>query len=165
MRLRTIPILVIALGLFLTACGSATPGAPTQLAAPPTTGAASRAAQPDISTNDLTRTDNQGAVEVTVTPLNLEDPRETLNFDIVLDTHSVDLSMDLATLATLKSDTGMNTQATLWDAPRGGHHVEGTLSFPASVGGKSFLDGAKTLILTIKELDAPERSFTWNLTE
>lgn len=159
MKFRTLIAITFSLGLFLAACGSAT------LAAPSATGVVSQAPQEETSASELTRTDNQGAVVVKVSPLNPEDPGEMLNFDVVLDTHSVDLSMDLATLAILMTDTGQSVQATLWDAPRGGHHVEGTLSFPASTEAKQFLEGAKTLTLTIKDLDAPERSFSWSLSE
>jgi len=107
--------------------------------------------------------DNQGAVTVIVTPLNLGDQENELKFEVALETHSVDLSMDLVTLATLTTDTGLTVQAILWDAPRGGHHVSGTLSFPASVEGKAILEGASKLRLIIKEVDAPERVFAWDL--
>lgn len=115
------------------------------------------------SSGDLKRSDGQGSVTVEVTPLNLNAPANTLEFDIVMDTHSVELSMDLATLATLTTDTGVTVQATLWDAPRGGHHVEGKLLFPASNDGKSVLEGAGKLMLTITDLDAPSRVFEWQL--
>ena len=105
--------------------------------------------------------DEQGAVTVEVGPLNLENPSETLDFEIVLNTHSVDLSMDLAALATLTTDNGKVIQATNWDAPLGGHHVSGTLSFPAQVDGNAVLDGATTITVSIADVDAPERIFTW----
>jgi hypothetical protein len=107
--------------------------------------------------------DEQGAVAVEVTPVNLTNPGESLEFEVGLNTHSVDLSMDLASLATLTTDTGKTVQASQWDAPSGGHHVSGKLIFPASVDGKSILEGAKKLTLTIKDLDAPERVFSWDL--
>ncbi len=115
------------------------------------------------SSGDLKRSDGQGSVTVEVTPLNLNAPADTLEFDIVMDTHSVELSMDLATLATLTTDTGVTVQATLWDAPRGGHHVEGKLIFPTSNDGKSILEGAGKLTLTITDLDVPSRVFEWQL--
>lgn len=68
----------------------------------------------------------------------------------------------LAELATLTTDTGKTVQAVNWDAPLGGHHVEGTLSFPAMADNVSVLDGASTLILTIMDLDVPSRTFVWN---
>ena len=109
------------------------------------------------------RTDGQGAIIFEVTPLNLNAPADTLEFNIALTTHSIDLSMDLATLATLTTDTGLTVQATLWDAPRGGHHVAGKLIFPSTVDGKPFLDGATKLTLTIVNVDAPSRVFEWGV--
>jgi hypothetical protein len=111
----------------------------------------------------LTRSDSQGAVTVEVTPDDLSKPGDTFKFDVSMSTHSVDLSMDLAADATLSTDNGTSVQATQWDAPRGGHHVSGTLSFPANTNGKSLLDGATVLTLTIQNVDAAERTFTWNL--
>lgn len=107
--------------------------------------------------------DDQGAVEVAVTPLNLNAPDGSLNFNVGLNTHSVDLSMDLALLATLETDRGLGVQAISWEAPRGGHHVSGVLSFPTTSDGKPLLEGASRLILRIQDMDAPQREFTWNL--
>jgi hypothetical protein len=112
---------------------------------------------------DLARTDEQGAVVFTVTPLDLQTPADTLEFDIAMNTHSVDLSMDLATLATLSTDTGVTAQATKWDATPGGHHVNGKLIFPATSDGKSILDGVTKLTLTIVNVDAASRVFEWQL--
>ncbi len=108
--------------------------------------------------------DDQGAVEVAVTPLNLNAPNGSLNFNVGLNTHSVDLSMDLASLATLEADNGLGVQAVSWEAPRGGHHVSGVLSFPSTSDGTSLLEGASHLTLRIHDVDTPERTFTWSLT-
>lgn len=156
MRRLLLPLL---LTLALVAC------APTQAAPlrtdPQPASASSDSSQTD--TENLTRTDQQGAIVVEVKPLNLGNPSDQLEFDVVMDTHSVDLSMDLATLATLTTDTGITVQATVWDAPRGGHHVEGKLTFPAVKDGKSILEGAGKLTLTIVNVDAPSRTFDWAL--
>lgn len=112
---------------------------------------------------EMTRTDQQGAIVVEVTPLNLGTPADILEFDIVMNTHSVDLNMNLSTLATLTTDTGVTVQPTLWDAPLGGHHLEGKLIFPTTRDGKSILEGAGKLTLTILNLDAPTRVFEWEL--
>jgi hypothetical protein len=96
-------------------------------------------------------------------PLDLTSSQDTLSFEISLETHSVDLSMDLAALATLTTDTGLSIQAAVWDAPLGGHHVSGTLSFPASVEDIAILEDASRLTLIIKGVDAPERIFAWDL--
>jgi len=150
--------LALLLGLVLTACGpspSGNDGAPESVT--PT-------AQPtQVSGAAPARTDNQGAVTLVVTPLNLGNPGATLDFDVAMNTHSVDLSMDLTTLATLTTDTGRAVQAIRWDAPQGGHHVEGELSFPAGVDGASLLQGAAKLTLTLRNVDAPERVFVWEL--
>lgn len=110
---------------------------------------------------DLSRYDGQGAIEVTVTPLNLDDPEDVIEFDVSLNTHSVDLSMDLAELALLRTDAGREVKAGLWDAQLGGHHVGGQLSFPAIVDGSSLLEGAREVRLIITDLDASERIFVW----
>lgn len=112
---------------------------------------------------EITLTDTQGAIIVDITPLNSSTARNSLNFNVSLNTHSIDLSMDLASLATLSTDDGRAVQAFLWEAPQGGHHVKGILSFPALVNGKPLLSGANTVTLSILDLDAPERIFTWDL--
>lgn len=118
----------------------------------------------DIETENWTREDAQGQVSVVVSPLNLGQQTKTLDFEIAMDTHSVDLSMDLVTLSTLTTDTGKAIPPNQWDGASGGHHVAGILSFPINADGVSLLDGAKTLTLTIKGVDVPERVFTWQLT-
>lgn len=117
----------------------------------------------DGATDDLTRTDEQGAVVVKVKPLNLSNPGETLDFDVSMNTHSVNLSMDLATLAELTTGDGRRVRAVKWDGPAGGHHAEGKLSFPATQGGVPVTEGATQVTLTLRNVDAPERVFTWDL--
>lgn len=112
---------------------------------------------------ELTRIDEQGAVVFEVTPLNIGTPADTLEFDVAMNTHSVDLGMDLATLSTLSTDTGISLPASKWDAVPGGHHVEGTLIFPSAQAGTSILEGASKLTLTIVDVDAPSRVFEWEL--
>jgi hypothetical protein len=119
---------------------------------------------PDANGNsELARIDEQGAVVFEVTPLNLGTPADTLEFQVSMNTHSVDLSMDLAVLATLSTDTGVSLQALKWDAVPGGHHVSGTLIFPSTQDGKSILEGTSKLTLTIADVDAPSRVFDWEL--
>lgn len=180
MKHPAILVLVIILSFILAACGSAIDPV---ISSPPTTTVPASSNQPieqaaltpppaqptqtpisaQSASQDLTRSDSQGAITIEVKPENLGNPGDTFVFAISLTTHSVDLSMDLAALSTLSTDDGRSVQATLWDAPRGGHHVSGTLSFPSSVDGKELSASAKTLTLTIKDVDAPLRVFTWNL--
>lgn len=113
--------------------------------------------------SSLSQIDTQGMIVVEVTPLNLDNTGGMLEFEVAMNTHSVDLGMDLADLGTLTTDTGVVVQAVLWDAPRGGHHVEGTLQFPAIKDGTPVLEGAKQIIINLRDIDAPMRTFTWQL--
>lgn len=119
---------------------------------------------PNVDGNsELARLDEQGAVIFEVTPLNLGTSADTLEFDVAMNTHSVDLSMDLVGIATLATDTGITLEATKWDAVPGGHHVSGRLIFPAVQDGKSILEGTSKLTLTIVNVDADSRVFEWEL--
>lgn len=149
-------MIVFALaGLALAACSSPTvanrtPAAPVNEA---TTDAAPAA-------EDHSRTSNEASVTVVVTPLNLEDKSAaTLDFDVAMDTHSVDLGYDLTTIATLSTDTGEEVPPIKWDGPAGGgHHREGALSFP------QLKQRGQTLTLTLRGIaDVPERTFTWKV--
>lgn len=174
MRRFVLPILVIV-PLILAACtsGQANP-VPTQPRSESTSNALPTptddpALLPTLfpntagSSDDMTRTDEQGAVIFTVTPLNLGTSADTLDFDVIMNTHSIELSMDLAQLATLATDAGVTIQAEKWDATPGGHHVEGKLVFPSAQDGTSILEGASTLTLTIVDVDAASRIFEWEL--
>ena len=168
---------VLAAGLIMAACTPAIPTVSipkeivstkttrTQSLPTPTDGLTVQPKQPIaaqvIQLPELT--DNQGAVTVTVTPPELLDQRDELKFEVSMNTHSVDLGMNLGDLATLRTDTGLTVQADNWDAPSGGHHVSGTLSFPATVNGKPLLQSATQLTLTIKDVDAAQRVFSWIL--
>jgi hypothetical protein len=150
---------VLILSLVLAACSATVTPLPSD---PQTAPVSKESASP--SNDSATRIDEQGAIIFEVTPLNLDQTTaESFEFNIVLTTHSIDLSMDLAAAATLATDTGIIVNSTLWDAPRGGHHVEGKLFFPVTVDGKSILDGATKLTLTITDVDAPTRIFEWDL--
>ncbi len=158
--------LILASALLLSACATAVAAQPP---AAPTT-APTLAAAPMIpaspatqSGEDLTRVDEQGMVVIEITPVNLKNASGTLDFDVAMNTHSVDLGMDLSQLATLTTDTGVSEQASAWDAPGGGHHVSGKLSFRATKVGKAILEGATKVTLTIVSVDAPSRRFEWQL--
>jgi hypothetical protein len=158
---RSVPI---ALALLVSAC-STLPAGPASGPAPSATPVQMVPAGRDPfapPAGDLTRVDQQGAIRIEVTPLNLT-PAENLHFDVSMNTHSVDLSMDLATLATLSSDAGVAVKASSWDGPRGGHHVAGKLVFPAAKDGKSIFDGASRLTLTIVDVDSASRVFEWEV--
>jgi hypothetical protein len=149
---------ILILSLVLSACSASS--------TPPQTDPQPDAVSTDSSSpsNDSAmRIDQQGAIIVEITPLNLDSPTDIFEFNVVMTTHSIDLIMDLATLATLTTDTGVSVDAVVWDAPLGGHHVEGKLIFPTTKDGKPILEGATKLILTIVDVDAPSRIFEWDL--
>ncbi len=165
MRRFLLPAL-LTLTVILAACSAALFPLPSDASTPLSASPAPAPVSTEPATPEFdsaTRTDQQGTIIFEVTPLNLDAPADTLQFDIVLTTHSIDLSMDLAPLATLTTDTGITVQATLWDAPRGGHHVVGKLIFPAAADGKSVLEGATILTITILNVDAVTRIFEWEL--
>lgn len=153
-------VLIAVVSLVLVGCSTAAPAATGP--APSTAGGSP--SSPSKVTPDQVRTDAQGAVTVDITPLNLKNAASTFDFSVSMNTHSVDLSMDMAPLATLSTNTGVTTTAVKWNAPgSGGHHVTGTLSFPTTVNGKPFLLNATQLTLTLRTLDVPERNFQWDI--
>ncbi len=164
--------LALGLSLLLTACARSAAARPSTSGSVPAA-TVSGSSRPIIgpttrppALQQLARVDQQGMVAIEVIPTNLDNAVNTLDFGVAMNTHSVDLSMDLASLSTLTTDTGLAVQASKWEAPPGGgHHVIGTLIFPAAVDGKPILVGAHTLTLTILNVDAPLRTFEWLLAE
>ncbi len=163
------------LTLILAACTGA-PSLATSIQAPaaaaekpiaaPTQPPATMQIIPAAPAGNLTRSAEAGAVTVDITPLNLGDTAAaTLDFAVAMNTHSVDLGVDLAKLAALKvGDNEIAAQT--WQAPTGGgHHVEGTLRFPAKTAdGKPLLADVPSFSVIIRNLaGVPERVFTWDL--
>jgi len=163
MNLKLWPIMILLLGLLLAACRSEPAAAPSVGSAEESNAGKTAGQLPGPAYETVA--DEQGAVSVAITPLNLNGGKSSLDFEVALNTHSVDLSMDLAALATLTTDNGRSVTAAIWDAVPGGHHVSGVLSFPAMIEGTAVLDGASSLILTIRDMDASERTFVWSLTD
>lgn len=116
------------------------------------------------TTQEQTRTNEGGQVTVTVT---WQGPAAGPRFDVVLDTHAVDLDgYDLRQLAVLRTGDGREVQPLTWDAPTGGHHREGTLVFPATTPDGTPLIGPTTgtIELVIRDIaEVPERTFQWTL--
>lgn len=86
-------------------------------------------------------------------------------FDVVMDTHAVDLDgYNLTQLAVLRIDGGREVQPAGWDAPKGGHHREGTLTFPATAadGSPLIAPGTRTIELVIRDVaGVSERVLRW----
>jgi len=116
------------------------------------------------SANAVERINEGGQVTIKVT----WPGRSTgLVFTTEMDTHAVDLdSYDLRQLAVLRTDQGQEIQPSGWNAPAGGHHRTGTLTFPTTTASGTPVIGPKTrtLELIIRNVsNVPERSFRWTL--
>lgn len=109
----------------------------------------------------VTQIDEQGAVVIEVTPLHLNQQNNMLYFGVAMNTHSVDLSMDLAKLATLTLEDATTVSASRWDGPAGGHHVSGVLSFELTEAQMDLLFGVNRVSLSLFEVDALERVYLW----
>ena len=82
-------------------------------------------------------------------------------FEVSMNTHSVDLGVDLIAVSTLTDDQGKEYRPVNWDGTGpGGHHRSGVLEFPA-------LEGTpKSVTLVIRDIArVPERIFQWDLEE
>ena len=104
--------------------------------------------------------DDQGGITVTVTSLdiNLSPQATEWKFNVILDTHTVELDQDLTTVAVLVDDNGQEYQPLRWEgAPPGGHHREGTLVFD------SIIPSPQHLKLIIRNIGTVERTFAWTL--
>lgn len=125
-----------------------------------TTGTASTNTQPA----SMTQTNEGGQVTIQVT---WQGRSAGPVFHVAMDTHAVDLDgYDLRQLAVLRTDQGQEIQPTRWDAPTGGHHRSGTLSFPTTLSDGTPLIGSTTrsLELVIRNVaGVPERTFRWTL--
>lgn len=91
-----------------------------------------------------------------------EGDRVTLAFQVAMDTHSVNLdAYDLAKLAVLRNDRGETVRPASWEAPRGGHHRKGVLTFAVPA---KFVAGARFLELVVRDVaGVPERVLRWEL--
>lgn len=95
-------------------------------------------------------TSDKNSVEFQVTPLSASD------FQIAINTHSVDLDFDLAEISTLYDDLGNSYKPLKWEGPEpGGHHMSGILKFP------SINNYAKSIKLVIT--DTTRREFNWDI--
>jgi len=95
-------------------------------------------------------TSSKNNVEFQVTPLS---PSE---FQIAINTHSVELDFDPAEISTLHDDLGNIYKPTAWDgSAAGGHHRNGVLKFP------EINKNAKSIKLVIK--DSATREFEWKI--
>lgn len=152
-RVATLAVVaLLVLGLVASGCGRSAPAA---VAPPPSGGAPSTAF-------DAPQVHEGGQVTVAV---RWAGPDAGLVFQVAMDTHSVNLDgYDLKALAVLRTDAGVELRPSGWDAPPGGHHRSGTLTFPAQTpDGKPVLaPGVGGLTLILRDIaGVPERTFQW----
>jgi len=103
-------------------------------------------------------TSRENAVTVDVRPEQIANG-QPVTFKVRLNTHSVNLSMDMAAVSELRDNIGNKYQPVSWKgSPPGGHHRSGTLEFPK-------LEGSpKTVTLVIRNVaNVPERIFEWDI--
>ncbi len=118
-------------------------------------------ASSDGPTNGRVQSNTGGSVTIDVEWIKAED--NSLIFDVAMNTHSVDLDQyDLGQLAILRDNTGKEYHPVSWDSAPGGHHRQGTLTFPIpdSLGqGK-----AKHIEIVIQDIAGiKERVLKWKL--
>ena len=102
--------------------------------------------------------DEQASVTVTVTPSDLSLKSNEWKFDVVMNTHSVELDQDIVEATILVDNPGEEYKPLRWEgAGPGGHHREGTLVFAPI---KPY---PQHLNLFIKDISGVKRSFAWIL--
>ncbi|OGM90906.1 hypothetical protein A2755_01740 [Candidatus Wolfebacteria bacterium RIFCSPHIGHO2_01_FULL_48_22] len=76
-----------------------------------------------------TKTDKQASVTIAVTPLDVSEGSAEWTFEVVMDTHSVELEQDMTEVAALVDSGGNEYKPIRWEGPAGGHHRGGSLVF------------------------------------
>lgn len=103
--------------------------------------------------------DDQASVTVTVTPTLLSAESAEWKFDVVMDTHSVELDQDMTRVAILIDEEGKEYKAINWEGPVGGHHREGILTFTKITPSPKFVE------LKISDIGGVIRNFNWQLSK
>jgi hypothetical protein len=105
------------------------------------------------------QTNSEGGVSVKVTPRNISRNSASWDFEVALNTHTGDLSQDLAQSSALIDAQGKPHAPIAWEGdPPGGHHRRGILRF------KPLAAQPQTLELRINGVGGVEtRVFRWQL--
>lgn len=105
-----------------------------------------------------TKTDEQNSVTVTITPANISPQAGEWQFNVLIDTHSVELDQDMVKISVLIDDQGKEYKPLRWEgAEPGGHHREGMLVF------KQITPNPKSLGVKISGIGNVDRSFVWRI--
>jgi len=145
MNVRTLAGFILPVAVLVSACSAASPTASRP------------ASSPAESAGATTQTSEGGQVTVVV---DWAGPADGAQFDVSLDTHSVDLdALDLSD-AVLRNDRGETLAVQSWAALKGGHHREGALAFEGNA--TPFLAGTAWIELVLSGVgDLPERTLRW----
>jgi len=102
--------------------------------------------------------DEQELVTVTVTPVDIFPDSKEWKFNVLMDTHSVELDQDMLKIVTLVDDQGKEYKPLRWEgAEPGGHHREGVLIF------NQVVPNPKSIKLKISGIGEVERNLIWQL--
>lgn len=154
-RSRRAFILGMVLASAVSACSTGASATPT----PDSLAATASGGSSPATAGSATQRSEGGQVTVEAT---WNGPASGASFEVKLDTHSVDLdALDLSN-AVLRNDRGDTLSAQPWNAPKGGHHREGTLTFGGDA--SAFFAGAKSVELVLTGIgDVPERTLSWTI--
>ena len=103
-----------------------------------------------------TKTDEQADVAVTITPIDILSQSKEWKFDVVMNTHSVELENPTKSIVLVDSQ-GKEYKSTNWDGPTEGHHMNGILTF------NQIIPTPKSVELKVSGVDDVVRSFVWKL--
>lgn len=143
---RFVVSVLALLALILAACGGQD-AEPPQASAP----------EPAASQTFDTQSSDAGRVMIDVTPLKLSG--DAWEFDVALNTHSVNLGFDMTEVSALRCDQGQEYASIGWDGSGpGGHHRSGVLKFAALDHPTSYVE-----ILIRDVAGEPERLFRWEV--
>ena len=116
-----------------------------------------------VTADEATRSNDAGSVTVQATLLNAltHCAKDELAFELVFDTHSVDLSaIDVMASSMLETNTGAAVADLRWEPGSvSSHHVDGLLR-----GAAPPLAGVSWLRLTVRSVAGVDRIFEWDET-
>ncbi|MBI4065228.1 hypothetical protein HY409_02575 [Candidatus Gottesmanbacteria bacterium] len=106
-----------------------------------------------------TQESSEASVTVSVAPRVLFIDERPV-FDVIFETHSVELAFDVAEVTTLVDQNGNDLGKSSWNGSSpGGHHRNGTLSFA-----KPLPKSTQRVILTLKDIAGiAKRTYTWEV--
>ena len=104
------------------------------------------------------KTSSERGVRVQVTPQVLSN-NKPVQFQIRLNTHSVELNQDMLVVAELRDSQGRAYKPVQWEgSPPGGHHRSGTLTFSA------LQPPVENVTLVLRDVGGvAQRTFSWTI--